>query len=110
MAAVAATSVSAVKGRRQFGGLFHDLFTVTATLNPDDLADAATVLDTIAVAGVALGDVVLGISQSVDRAGLNVTAYVSAANEMILCVNNESGGAVNLASYTLKILVGRPNW
>lgn len=106
-----ATAVVVAKdGREQFQGIFDRVFEVRATINVDDLADAAGDNDTIAVPGVALGDMVLGISLGVDVAGLTVTGWVSAANVVTVRFQNESGGSVNLAETTIKVLVGRPGW
>ncbi len=105
-----ATSVVAARGREQFQGLFTDFWTVRATINADDLADGAGDSDTVAVPGVALGDIVLGVSFGVDLSGITVTAYVSAADTVTVRFQNESGGQVNLASTTIKFMVGRPKF
>jgi ribosomal protein L18E len=106
-----ATSVVVVKdGREQFQGIFNKVFEVRATINVDDIADQSGDNDTIAVPGVALGDMVLGISLGVDVAGLTVTGWVSAADVVTIRFQNESGGSVNLAETTIKVLVGRPGW
>lgn len=106
-----ATSVVVVKdGREQFQGVFDKVFEVIATINVDDLAEAAGDNDTIAVPGVALGDMVVGISLGVDVAGLIVTGWVSAADVVTIRFQNETGGSVNLAETTIKVLVARPGW
>ena len=63
--------------------------------------------DTVAVPGVALGDMVLSASLAVDVAGLIVTGYVSAANTVSIRFQNETGGTVDLASATLRLVVAR---
>ena len=103
----AATSVVVERGTKQFQGMFSEMWKVTATLNTDSLNDGAGVSDTVAVPGVALGDMVLGISHGVDAAGVVVHAYVSAANVVTLRMQNESGGTVDLASATVRVVVGR---
>ena len=106
-----ATNVVVVKdGREQFQGVFDRVFEVRATINADDIADGAGDNDTIAVPGVALGDMVIGLSLGVDIAGLTVTAWVSGANTVTVRFQNESGGSVNLAETTIKVLVARPGW
>jgi hypothetical protein len=50
------------------------------------------------------------MSFGVDLAGMTVTAYVSAADTVTIRFQNESGGAVDLAATTVKILIGRPAW
>jgi hypothetical protein len=94
-------------GNDQFRGMFSDTWVVTATLDTDNLADAAGVSDTVAVPGVALGDIVLGFSFGVNLSGMTVTAYVSAANSVVIRVQNESGGAINLASTTIRLVIVR---
>jgi hypothetical protein len=102
-----ATSVVVRAGNDQFRGLYSNTFLVSAALNADDLADGAGDTDTVAVPGVALGDMVLSASLAVDLAGLIVTAYVSAANTVSIRFQNETGGSVNLASATLRLVVVR---
>lgn len=107
-----ATAVTVVKdGREQFQGIFDRVFEVRATIDADSLADGAGDSDTIAVPGVALGDVVIGFSLSVDLAGMTATAYVSAADTVTVRFQNESGtNPLNLGPATIKVLVGRPGW
>ena len=102
-----ATSVVSRRGNDQFRGIFSDTWVVTATLDAGSLVDGAGETDTVAVPGVALGDMVLGCSFAVDEAGMSVTAYVSAANTVSIRVQNESGGTVDLASCKIRLVVGR---
>ena len=103
----AASAVVVERGTRQFQGMFSEMWKVSATLDAGSLSDGAGETDTVAVPGVALGDIVLGASFGVDEAGLSVTGYVSAADVVSLRVQNESGGTVNLDSTTIKLVVGR---
>ena len=102
-----ATSETVRAGNEQFRGLYTNTFLVRATLDADTLADGAGDTDTVAVPGVALGDMVLSASLAVDVAGLIVTAYVSAANVVSIRFQNETGAEVNLASATLRLVVVR---
>jgi hypothetical protein len=102
-----ATSVTVRAGDDQFRGLYSNTWLVSATLNADSLADGAGDTDTVAVPGVALGDMVLSASLAVDVAGLIVTGYVSAANTVSIRFQNETGGTVDLASATLRLVVVR---
>lgn len=105
----AATAVTVNRGNRQFQGAFTEMFFVSATLDAGSLADGAGETDTIAVPGVLLGDIVLGASINVDVVGMTITGYVSASDVVSLRIQNESGaGPVDLASKTIKVLVGRP--
>jgi len=103
----AATAITARRGNDQFRGLFSDTWSVSATLNASSLADGAGETNTIAVPGVALGDIVLNISMGVDVSGISVTPYVSAANVVSIRFQNESGGTLDLASTTVKCVVAR---
>jgi hypothetical protein len=102
-----ATSVTVRAGNDQFRGLYTNTWLVRATLDADDLSDGAGDNDTVTVPGVALGDMVLSASLAVDVAGLIVTGYVSAANTVTIRFQNETGGSVNLASSTLRLVVVR---
>jgi hypothetical protein len=89
-------------------GLFSDFFTYKGTLDVASLVDAAGATSAITVTGVALGDIVIGLSFGVDLQGMVVTAYVSAANTVSVRVQNEAASTIDLASTTIQILVGRP--
>ena len=103
----AATAVTARRGNDQFRGLFSDTWSVVATLNASSLADGVGETNTIAVPGVALGDIVLNVSMGVDVSGISITPYVSAAGVVSIRFQNESGGALDLASTTVRCVVVR---
>ena len=81
------------------GGVFG-----SATLNPTNLADGAGETLTASIPGAAVGDFVL-VAPGVNLAGITVTAWVSAADTVSVRVQNESGGALDLASSTWRIAV-----
>jgi hypothetical protein len=101
------------RGSKQFQGAFTDLWTVTDTaLN---FGNAATGSGTFAsvdvtVPGVALGDMLLGVSVGVDTVDAVIYGAVTAANTVTLTLLNNTAGAVDLASTTGKFIVGRPSW
>jgi hypothetical protein len=103
----AATAVVSRRGNDSFRGVFSDTWSVTATLNASSLADGAGETNTIAVPGVALGDIVLNVSMGVDVSGITITPYVSAANAVSIRFQNESLATVDLASTTIKCVVVR---
>lgn len=103
----AASSVVTERGTKQFQGMFQEMWKVTCTLDAGSLTDGTGESDTITVPGVALGDMVLGVSFGVSAAGVTVTGYVSAADTVTLRVQNESGGTVDLASTTVRLVVAR---
>ena len=102
-----ATAVVSRRGNDQFRGIFSDTWVVKATLDAGSLADQAGETDDVTVAGVALGDMVIGASLGVDLVGLTVTGYVSAANTVKFRIQNESEATVNLDSATLRIVIAR---
>jgi hypothetical protein len=103
----AASAVTVRQSNDSFRGLFSDTWSVTCTLDVASLADGAGSSDTVAVPGVALGDIVIGFSFGVDLVGITATAYVSAANVVTIRVQNESASTVDLASTTVRVVVGR---
>ena len=102
-----ASAVVSRRGNDQFRGLFSDTWAVTCTLDAGNLIDGAGETDDVTVAGVALGDMVIGASLGVDLVGLTVTGYVSAANTVKFRIQNESGSTADLASATMKIVIVR---
>ena len=77
---------------------------VTATWNPDSIANGASASTTVTVSGAALGDYAVA-SFSLDLSGLTLSAYVSATNTVTVVLSNLTGAAVNLASGTVSVLV-----
>jgi hypothetical protein len=100
--------------KKLFDAILADLTAVRAPLagllqgsavyNAASLADGEAASSTITVTGAALGDFAV-VSAGVDLAGITCTAYVSAANTVTFRLQNESGGAVDLASTTFRALV-----
>jgi hypothetical protein len=103
----AATAITARQGNDQFRGVFSDTWAVTCTLNSASVADQGAGTDTVAVPGVVLGDVVIAMSAGVSEAGLVRRAYVSAANTVTIATTNTTGGPVDLASTTVKLVIAR---
>ena len=82
------------------------VFRGTATFNPANLADGAGETTTVTVTGAVLGDFST-VSFSNDLQGISVTSWVSASNTVSVRFQNESGGALDIASGTLTALVTR---
>lgn len=77
------------------------------TVNPSSLADGAgETIQVTGVSGATLGDWVL-VSAPYDLQDITVTAYVQATGVVEIRIQNESGGVVDLASGTWRILVIR---
>lgn len=101
--------MATVAKRMQFQDLVDKVYVYTAAL---DLGNAATGSGTFAssdvtVSGVALGDVVIGVSLGVDTTDAVVQAAVTAADTVTVTLLNNTAGAVNLASTTVRIVVLR---
>ena len=76
----------------------------TDTWDPGAIASASSASTTITVPGAALGDFVM-TSFSLSLQGLMMNGDVSAANTVTVKIYNNTGGSVNLASGTIKVLV-----
>ena len=75
--------------------------------NPGNLVDGAGETSSgITVTGAAFGDFLLAAAPY-DLQGITCTAYVSAANTVKIRLQNETGGAIDLASGTWKVRVLR---
>jgi hypothetical protein len=103
----AATAVVSRRGNDQFRGLFTDTWDVSCTLDSASVGTGATATDTVTVAGVVLGDMVLGMSVGVSEAGLVRRAYISAANTVTIVTYNPTAGSVDLGGTTLQLIIGR---
>lgn len=103
----AASAVTSRRGNDQFRGIYSDTWAVTCTLDSASVSDQGAGTDTVTVPGVALGDMVISMSAGVDEAGLVRRAYVSAANTVTIATTNTTGGAVNLGSTTVKLVIAR---
>ena len=79
-------------------------YITSAVYDPANLIAGAGVTTTIAVAGAVLGDMVL-VSFSLDLQSILLTAYVSVANVVSCRFQNQTGGAIDLASGTIKVKV-----
>lgn len=84
-------------GRMQLSG--------SAAYDPPSIAADTGVTTTVTVPGVALGDIVTGVSFSLDLQGLSVTGWVSTADTVSVRIFNGTAAAVDLASGTLRARV-----
>ncbi len=87
---------------RDFGRV---LLSGSATFDPPEIAAAAGVTTTVTVPGVALGDVVTGVSFSLDLQGLSVTGWVSATDTVSVRLFNGTAAAVDMQGGTLRVRV-----
>jgi len=100
--------MATVAERMQFPKLVEKVWVYTAALN---LGNAATGSGTFAssdvtVSGVALGDLVF-VSLAVDTVDAVVVGAVTAADTVTVTLLNNTAGAVDLASATVRIVVLR---
>ena len=77
----------------------------SAVWDPGSIATAAEAVTDISVPGVVLGDAVAGVSFSLDVADLTLTAAVTAADTVTVQLSNVTGGAIDLASGTVRVVV-----
>ena len=108
------------QGVKQFQGMFSEMWGVTGTVtDQDSIADDVSIIITLTVPGVALGDMVVGFSFGKSQADANAHviahAFVSAANEVKLIIANvdqstDAYDADVLNDGGFKMLIGRPAW
>jgi len=79
----------------------------SATYDAPNVASGAQTTTTVTVTGAQLGDKVETITLGLSAGGMVVTGYVSAADTVTVVLTNLSGAAVNLASTTLTVEVGK---
>lgn len=108
---MAVTNIVTSRGNKQFQGMFSDMWTVnydeSANIAPTTGIDAVS---TVAVPGVALGDLVLAVGCSVSSNSMTITANVTAANEVKVTWANNTAGTITLTTPSVKILIARPNF
>jgi|TARA_S200002703_G_scaffold69506_1_gene60311 hypothetical protein len=95
---------------RQFQGAFSDTWAIKDTFNFGSVADGNEEATAITVSGVGVGDMVLGVATSSSAQDLNLIAQVTGADTIEFQVENNTGGAIDLATATYTCFVGRPNW
>ena len=110
MAFTTATVAAVKQGTEQFRGMFSEMWQLTLTVDPASIAAGAEDTGSFTVPGLAVGDMVLGVGPGVNlTADAEVLAYVSAANTLIIRISNlNASTALDLASSTWKVVVGRP--
>lgn len=101
-----------IQSKQQLPGVFGVMWLVTETVNFDNAATGSGTFASVdvTVPGVAMGDIVIGVSMGVDTVDAVVSGAVTVANVVTLTLLNNSAGAIDLASTTCKFIVGRPTW
>lgn len=77
----------------------------SAVFDPPDLAGGATQQTAVTVTGAVVGDYVVGVSFGEANAGILWFGQVTAADTVTVTQWNRTGGAINLGSETLRVLV-----
>jgi len=110
MAFTTATVVSVKQGGEQFRGVFSEIWQATLTVDPASIAAGGEDTGTFTIPGLVLGDMVIGVGPGVNpTADAEVLAYVSAANTLTVRISNlNASSALDLASSTWKVVIGRP--
>lgn len=84
--------------------LLADILTGSTTWDAGNLVDGAGESKDVTVTGAALGDFA-SASLGVDLQGMLISAAVKSANTVTVRLQNETGGALDLASTTLRVMV-----
>ena len=111
------TTNTVTRGSKQFQGAFKEMWLVKATISDTDaIALNDTLALTMTATGVALGDMCIGGSLTLDLSdGTDqavATFHVTAANTVTLYLQADLGefAADALNGAVVKVLVGRPTW
>ena len=72
--------------------------------DPASIANGATETKSVTVTGASIGDYSTG-SLNISQGGLTLSTYVSAGNTVTAVLSNNTGGAVDLASTTVNVVV-----
>lgn len=84
--------------------LFSGILTGSATWDAASIADGDMESKDVTVTGAAIGDFVMA-SMGVDVVDLGVSAQVTATNVVTVTLLNNTGGAVDLASTTVRVVL-----
>lgn len=96
---------------RQFRGVFSHVATGFTTSDVASIANGAQAAVTVTVPGVTLDGqwVVLGVATSADPGALGISAHVTATDTIKVYLQNNSGGAIDPASITYRVVAGHIN-
>lgn len=82
-----------------------NILTGSATWNPSSIGDGNEEATEVTVTGASLGDYVIGVSFSLDVEDLVLDAQVTSANTVTCILANNTGGAIDLAEGTVRVVV-----
>lgn len=101
MAATAITRKATLHDAMKGGWLEFGEF----TLDPASINDNAQGVETAAITGAKVGDIVFAWPEALALGLMPVGAKVTAADEVSVYINNESGGAIDGGSKTWKYML-----
>ncbi len=87
------------------GSLITDVLTATTTHDVPSLADGAVNAKNLTVTGATVGDPCFAGHTAIGTNNFQITAHVEAADSVRVIFRNVSGGVVDLASGTLRVVV-----
>lgn len=91
---------------RAFRGIYEKVAVGFTTVDVASIATGAQAVVTVTVPGVALDGtwVVDGVATSADPGAVEVSGRITAANTVVVMLQNNSGGAVDPASMTYRVV------
>lgn len=92
----------------QRGLILGGVTQIQATLTYTEITSNITQNQTATVSGASLGDYVIVACTTALAAGLEITAFVSAANTVTVRIGNASAGAITPGALLFNILVLKP--
>jgi hypothetical protein len=93
--------------RQQFPGVFSNVIVASGVKDFGTIADGVDAQDTIAIPGVAAGDMILGVSSSANDK-LTLSGTVAAAGSVaITAVNNTGGSVTSTATAVYTVVVAK---
>ncbi len=98
-------NLQAFTGNGAIKGFYYVTAAVTWDSTTGTTGTPAVDLQSITSPGVALGDIVLGVSVDEDIVDATITGYVSAADTIILVANNNGGTTFNPGLTNVRVLI-----
>lgn len=87
------------------GGDVAKISHANTTWDPGNLADGASESTTISVTGAAAGEPVFASLSTLTNASWQISGFVTSTNTITVTITNHSGGALDLGSGTLRIVL-----